>query len=217
MTWLINNSPYFLHVFLYHLGLVIPALIISAVISLPLGWLAYKYPTGGAVILQILQLAYVVPVLALLVLFPAIVGLPMRSPITLVLTLSIYGVALLLRNTTSAFASVDKENLDIAHACGYSPQQCFFRVHLPLALPVILAGFRVAAMSTIAMASTGALVGIPSLGSLLTDGFQRGLVGEVLVGIIAILILAVVIDVALFLVGSLLLPWSRVQKASSQL
>jgi osmoprotectant transport system permease protein len=85
----------------------------------------------------------------------------------------------------------------------------FWRVDLPLALPVILAGVRVVTVSTISLATIGALVGIAGLGSLLTDGFQRGITSEVVVGILVTAILALALDGLLLLTGRILAPWRR--------
>lgn len=120
----------------------------------------------------------------------------------MIIALSTYGVALLVRTAEDAFASVDTQVHGAAIAIGNSPRSVFWRVDLPLAMPVIVPGIRVVAVSTIALVTIGALVGVPSLGTLLTDGFQRGIIAEVATGIVATVILALLLDGALLLTGA---------------
>ncbi|WP_236118601.1 ABC transporter permease [Corynebacterium uropygiale] len=199
-----------------HVGIIILPILLSVLVAVPLGWVASRSARWGGLIAQLCQLVYVVPILAMMVLFPALVGLPLRSPWTLSAVLTVYGVALLVRTAMEAFHSVPSEQVEVARACGYSRWQRVWGVHVPLAAPVVVSGVRIVAMSTIAMASMGAVVGIPSLGSLLTDGFQRGLLGEVMVGIVSIMLLALLVD-GLIMVGSrLLFPWARGRHGGAQ-
>ena len=92
---------------------------------------------------------------------------------------------------------------------GFSGARRFFAVELPLAGPVILAGLRVAAVSTIALAPVGILVGVSNLGYLFTNGLQRRIIPEVLAGVVAVVVLALVIDLVLVLIGRMLMPWTR--------
>jgi osmoprotectant transport system permease protein len=84
----------------------------------------------------------------------------------------------------------------------------FWRVDLPLAVPVLLAGVRVVAVSTVSLVTIGALIGVPSLGTLLTDGFQRGIPAEVATGVIATMLLALFFDAVLVTAGRILTPWT---------
>ena len=95
------------------------------------------------------------------------------------MALTLYVVAILLRSSVDAFEAVDKDILQAATAMGYKPVRRFFGVELPLAVPVMIAGLRVATVSNISMVSVGAVIGIQSLGTLFTDGFQRGITAEV--------------------------------------
>jgi osmoprotectant transport system permease protein len=145
----------------------------------------------------------------MLIVIPVLLGVPLRSDANMIITLAVYGIALLVRSVVDGFRSVDHTVRESALAIGYSPLGMFWRVDLPLALPVILAGVRVVTVSTISLATIGALVGIAGLGSLLTDGFQRGITSEVVVGILVTAILALALDGLLLLTGRILAPWRR--------
>jgi osmoprotectant transport system permease protein len=94
-----------------------------------------------------------------------------------------------------------------AVAVGFGPWRRFWTVDFPLSGPVLLAGIRVTATSTIALATVGILIGIQNLGLLFTDGYQRRIVEEVLSGVVAVVVIALLIDLVLVLLGRLLMPW----------
>jgi len=197
-----------------HLLLSVPAILVSVVIAVPLGRLAYRRPKLGGPLLVMATLLYAIPALPLLIIIPALLGIPLRSAATMVVALSVYGVALLVRTAADAFASVEPKVRDAAIAVGNSPRSVFWKVDLPLAVPVLLAGIRVVTVSTIGLVTIGALIGVPSLGTLLTDGFQRGIVAEVATGVIATVLLALLLDALLLTIGRLATPWTRTQHRS---
>ena len=94
-------------------------------------------------------------------------------------------------------------------AVGYGAFRRFFAVELPLAGPVILSGLRVAAVSTISLATVGILVGVTNLGYLFTNGYQREIIAEIFAGVVAVMIIALVVDGLLVLAGRALMPWAR--------
>ena len=124
----------------------------------------------------------------------------------MVVALTIYAVALLVRATLDAFDSVDEDLRQAAVAMGFKPFARFLQIDLPLSLPVLFAGLRVVSVSNISLVSVAALLGIGNLGMLFTSGLQRDFVTEVVVGIIAILILALLMDAVLVLLERLLTP-----------
>ena len=128
--------------------------------------------------------------------------------------LTIYAVALLVRATLDAFDSVDEDLRQAAVAMGFKPFARFLQIDLPLSLPVLFAGLRVVSVSNISLVSVAALLGIGNLGMLFTSGLQRDFVTEVVVGIIAILILALLMDAVLVLLERLLTPWTRAAAAT---
>ena len=214
MRWLSANWPWVIELAIDHLLLSVPAILVSVLIAVPIGRLAYRRPKLGGPLLVVATLLYAIPALPLLIIIPALFGIPLRSAATMIVALSVYGVALLVRTAADAFASVDPKVRDAAIAVGNSPRSVFWKVDLPLAVPVLLAGIRVVTVSTIGLVTIGALIGVPSLGTLLTDGFQRGIVAEVATGVIATVLLGLLLDALLLTIGRLATPWTRIQHRS---
>lgn len=209
MTWLSQNWSQVLSLIGEHLALSLPAIALSILIAVPLGRFAQRRPRLGGSLTSAAALLYAIPALPMLIVIPVLLGVPLRSSTNMIITLAVYGTALLVRSVVDGFHSVDTSVRESATAIGYSPIGMFWRVDLPLALPVILAGVRVVTVSTISLATIGALVGISNLGSLLTDGFQRGITSEVAIGILVTAALALALDGLLLLTGQILAPWRR--------
>jgi osmoprotectant transport system permease protein len=209
VNWLWSNLDRVGELMLVHLALSVPAIILSFVVSVPIGWLAHRYRWSRGVLLSLCALLYAVPSLALFIALPAITGLSLRSPLNLVIALTLYGIAVIVRTAADAFDAVEPDVLQSATAVGYSAAGRFWGVQLPLAGPVLLSGLRVVIVSTVSLATVGAVIGVPSLGSLFTDGFQRGIEVEIVTGIIATIVLALALDWASVAIGRLLMPWSR--------
>ncbi|WP_336249075.1 ABC transporter permease [Stomatohabitans albus] len=204
-----------LELLVQHLLLSIPAIVLSFVIAIPIGRIAFNYPKIGRVLTNMASLLYTIPALPLLIIIPILFGTSLRSYSTVIIALVVYGVALMARSATDAFGAVDPQLRDTALAMGYSKMRIFWQVDLPLAAPLLLSGLRVVTVSTIALVTIGALVGISSLGSLLTDGFQRGIVVEVLTGTLLTMAIALVLDVLLGSSRGLLLPWTKATPESA--
>ncbi len=127
----------------------------------------------------------------------------------MIVALTLYGLALMVRAAADALDAVPADAVFSATALGYSPARRFLQVELPLAGPALLAGLRVVTVSTIALTTVSAVLGIDNLGSLFTDGFQRGILEEVFAGIVVTMLLAITVDLALVLLGRVLMPWTR--------
>lgn len=209
MTWVWSNLDLIWDRTLDHLLLCVPAIILSFLIALPLGWLAHRYQLSRPAILTTVGLLYAIPSLPLFIVLPFIVGTTVRSPLNLIIALTIYGVALMVRVVADGLASVDRDVRQSATAVGFSGPNEFWQVELPLAGPVLLAGLRVVTVSTVSLATVGAVIGASSLGSLFTDGFQRNIQEEIVAGIVATVLLALALDGTLVLLGRLLMPWTR--------
>lgn len=209
MNWLWSNLDLVWELALVHLALSVPAIILSFVMSIPLGWLAHRYRWSRGVLLSLVGLLYAIPSLALFIALPAITGLSLRSPVNLVIALTLYGIAVLVRTATDAFDAVERDIRQSATAMGYSVAGRFWGVDLPLAGPVLLSGLRVVIVSTVSLATVGAVIGVQSLGSLFTDGFQRGIQVEIVTGIVATIVLALLLDGLAVLLGRVLMPWTR--------
>ncbi|MFC7403642.1 ABC transporter permease [Georgenia alba] len=216
MTWLSHAWPQVIDLTVAHLLLAVPAIALSLLISVPLGLLATRRPRSGGVVLGGATLLYAIPSLPLLIVVPAVLGTPLRSPITMITALTVYGVAVMVRTSADAFAAVDTQVRDAAVAVGHSPSSAFWKVELPLAVPVLTSGLRVVAVSTVALVTIGALVGISSLGTLFTDGFQRGIVAEVTTGVILTIAVALLLDGLIVVGGRLLAPWQAQQALAAR-
>lgn len=210
MTWVVNNAGLIAELTLEHIWLSLIPIVAGSVLSIPIGWLAHRYPTLRGTVLGSVGVLYTIPSLALFVLLPPLLGLPILSAANVIIALVIYAVAIMVRSVSDAFASIDPATLRAATAVGYGPWQRFFQVELPLAGPVLFAGLRVVAVSTVSLVTVGVLVGVHSLGYLFTDGFQRRIHEEVLAGIVMTLIVAALFDLLILALNRLLLPWVRI-------
>ena len=214
MNWLWSNLDLIGELTLVHLALSVPAIILSFVISVPIGWLAHRYRWSRGVLLSLCGLLYAIPSLALLVALPVFTGQRATSPVNLVVALTLYGIAVIVRTAADAFDAVEPDLRQSATAMGYSAVGRFWGVELPLAGPVLLSGLRVVIVSTVSLATIGAVIGVQSLGSLFTDGLQRGIEIEIISGIVATIVLAIGLDWLAVLLGRLVMPWSRPDAAA---
>lgn len=214
MSWFLANIGFVWHLTLVHVAIAVPPIVLGFLIALPLGWLASRYSSGRAILLTAGTIVYTIPSLALFVVIPGVLGTRIIDPINLTVALTLYAIALMVRATADALESVDADVRRSASAVGYSGWQRFWRVEFPLSGPVMLAGLRVVSVTTVSLVSVGAVIGVTNLGYLFTNGFQRRIIGEVITGIVAIVIVAVVFDLILVLAGRLLMPWSRARTVS---
>jgi osmoprotectant transport system permease protein len=149
---------------------------------------------------------YTIPSIALFVLLISFVGLG-RLPV--VIGLTIYSLVILVRNLVEGLRGVPPEVTDAATAMGYRQTRRLFAVELPLAMPAIVAGLRLAAVSNISLVSVGALIGTGGLGQLFIHGFQIDNPVEIWTGIVATLLLALVVDLLIVAGSRALTPWVR--------
>lgn len=208
MRWTFNNLDLILELTLNHIRLSVIPIVVSFVLSIPLGWLANRNKILRAIVITGGSLLYTIPSLPLFVILPLIIPTRVLDETNLIVALSIYGVAIMARSASDALSSVAAPTVDAANAVGFSGWARFFRVELPLAGPVLLAGIRVVSVSTIALVSVGVIIGSANLGYLFQNGKQRNILEEVVVGILISLLLALVFDVILVLLGRLLMPWN---------
>ena len=209
MDWFLANSGQVVSLAGQHLVLAILPMIFGLLISIPLAQFARQNRALRSVVLTASSLLYTIPSLALFIILPTILGTRILDPVNVVVALTVYAVALLVRGALDSFDSVDEDLRQAAVAMGFKPFARFLQIDLPLSLPVLFAGLRVVSVSNISLVSVAALLGIGNLGMLFTSGLQRDFVTEVIVGIIAILILALLMDAVLVLLERLLTPWTR--------
>lgn len=213
MTWIVDNLDLIGRLTVEHLRQSAVPILLGLLLSVPAGWFAYRFRLTRGLVLTLVGLLYTIPSLALFALLPPVLGISFLSEVNLVVALTIYAVAIMTRFVADALGSVDPGIRQAAVAVGYGPWRRFWQVDLPLAGPVVLAGLRVTAVSTISLATVGILIGIDNLGYLFTNGYQRQIVEEILAGVVAVVVVALVVDGLLVLVGRLLLPWSRKARA----
>ncbi|MBB2974889.1 osmoprotectant transport system permease protein [Microbacterium endophyticum] len=216
MSWVFDNLGLIGELTLVHVRQSVIALVIGFVLSVPLGWVAWRYKIVRSGIITITGLLYTIPSIALLLLLPPVLGYPILSEANLIVALTIYALAILVRAVADGLDSVDPSVRQAAIAVGFGPFRRFWAVEFPLAGPVILAGLRVTAASTVSLATVGILVGIINLGYLFTNGLQRRIVPEVLTGVVVVMVLALVIDAALVIFGRVLMPWVRAHRSRSR-
>lgn len=208
MTWVLDNLGLIGGLALEHLRQSALPIVLGFAIAIPLGWLAFRFALTRGLVLTIAGLLYTIPSLALFAILPTVLGISFLSEANLVIALTIYAVAIMVRSVADALGSVDPAVRESATAVGYGAWRRFWTVEFPLAGPVILAGLRVAAVSTIALATVGILIGVDNLGYLFTNGFQRRIVPEILAGVVTVVVIALLIDGLLVLLGRVLMPWA---------
>jgi osmoprotectant transport system permease protein len=189
-----------------HLGITVVAVLFGTLIAFPLALLARRIPRLESLVLGVSTGLYTIPSLALLPLLVPFTGL---SATTVVIGLGLYALTILVRAMLDGLRSVPDDVRESALGLGYGPGRLLFRVELPLALPVVMAGLRVATVSTVALTTVGTLVAYGGLGNLISHGVLRDFRAELLTAAVLCVALAVVLDVVLVLTQRVLTPWTR--------
>jgi osmoprotectant transport system permease protein len=214
MTWILDHIPDIVDYIGLHLVLSLIPVVLGLVISVPLGWVASRSGAARAILVPAAGLLYTIPSLVLFVVLPLVLGTKILDPLNVIIALTIYTVALLVRIVADALAAVPPHVVAAATAMGYKPLRRFLGVELPLAVPVLVAGLRVATVSNISLASVGAVIGVQQLGTLMTDGFEREIYPAIIAGIVLVIVLALIFDGLLLLLGRALTPWARAATAT---
>ncbi len=184
------------NLFLAHLNLVLITMVISLIIAIPVGILLARYRRFYLPVVTVSGLLYTVPSIAAFALLIPITGL---SPATAIIPLVLYNQLVLIRNTTTAVRGVDPLLLDVGRAMGMTSWELLTRVTLPLALPVIIAGVRIATVTTIGIVALASLVGQTTLGNLIFQNIASGDTDAIVAGAILTAIFALVADILLLL------------------
>ncbi|WP_018682312.1 ABC transporter permease [Actinokineospora enzanensis] len=209
MSWLADNFQRLAEVSLDHLGLAMVPVSVGLLISLPLGWLASRWRLARRILVPVTGILYAIPSLALFVIMPLVLGTQILDPVNVQAVLTIYTVSLLVRAIADTLDAVPESVLAAASAMGYRQAGRFFAVQLPLAVPVLVAGLRVAAVMNMSLVAVGQLIGVGGLGIFLIDGVQRSNYASIIAGIVAIVVLALLVDRLLAILGWALTPWTR--------
>lgn len=195
------------HDLVQHVELALIAVAVGTLISVPLGLLAWRYRLLRVPIFGFSSALYVIPSLALFVLLLPVTGI--GSILTAEIALVGYTLLILVWNTTAGLASVPADVREAARAMGYSPAAALLRVELPLALPYLFAGIRVAMATVIGLVTVTALIGLGGLGRLITTGFNADNGTSIVAGLVLSVLLAAVADVSLVGLERVVAPWSR--------
>lgn len=214
MTWLSSNVDWILELTFAHLWLTALPTILGVLLSIPLGWWAHQRPRWYGLIVGSSGLLYTVPSLALFVLLPGIIGTQILDPVNVVIALTIYTIGLMVRVVADGLASVSPETVQASEAMGYRAFQRLLLVQLPVAIPVILGGLRVAVVSNISIVTMAAIVGVQQLGSLFTLGYTLDLMPPILIGILLCLMLAIVLDLLILWLSRAMTPWKPKEVSS---
>jgi osmoprotectant transport system permease protein len=185
------------------LGVVSP--LIGLVISVPLGIVAARWRWFWPPVLVIVNVVYAIPALALFIALIPAYGLT-NTPVVIALTA--YSLCIILPNVVAGLRAVPAPVRQAATAMGYGPLRRLITVELPLAVPVIIAGLRIAVVSSISLATVGQLIGVSTLGYLFVDGLQRSFPTEIFVGLFLIIALALICDLILVGLRRALTPWA---------
>jgi osmoprotectant transport system permease protein len=194
---------------LIHLRLSLVPLLIGLLIAVPLGAFVHRNTLLRRFTTVTASIVFTVPSLALFVVLPLIIPTRILDEANVIVALTLYTVALLVRVVPEALDAVPPAVLDAATAIGYRPLVRVVKVELPLAIPVLIAGLRVVAVTNISMVSVGSVIGIGGLGTWFTEGYQADKSEQIIAGIVAIFVLAIVIDTLIMLAGKAATPWTR--------
>ena len=190
---------------------------IGLVIAIPLGYVARRYRWTYAPLITITGLLYTIPSLALFVIIPPLLGLNSLDPIQVPIALTVYSVALLVRVVADGLASVSDEVLLAATAMGYGRLRRLVSVELPIALPVIAAGLRVAVVANVSLVAIAGTIGMDNLGRLFDQGYQlstpTAYYPPIVLGIVLCVGLALAFDLVIVLGARAATPWRRVVSA----
>ncbi len=207
-VWVGRNTDVIWAATTEHIVLTVVPVALGLLIALPLGVAATRTPRLAVPILSISGILYTIPALAMFVFMLPFLGLGIASPIV---ALTVYTLIILVRNTIDGLNSVPRDVREAAEAMGYRSMAKLLHVELPLALPVIIAGVRIATVSTIGLVAISVLISWGGLGKLMFSlGFQRNFfLTPIYVGLVLSVLLAVVADLALVAVQRVVTPWSR--------
>jgi len=204
--WLSSHVPLFEDALQQHLTLTLFAVLGGLVISLPLGVAAHRWGALRNPVLAVSEIFYTIPSIALFALLIPYTGL---TAVTAEIGLIGYTVLILVRNVMVGLEAVPPEVIDAANGMGYRPLARLLRIELPLALPAIIAGIRIATVTTIGLVTITALIGLGGLGQLILRGFIENFHTPLVVATVLSIALALVADLSLAGAQRLVVPWAR--------
>ncbi len=217
MHYLLTHLPAAWTLTVIHLRLSLVPVLAGLAIALPWGVLVWRRVVLRRLTTVTASAVFTIPSLALFVVLPLLIPTRILDEANVMVALTLYTTALLVRVIFEALDAVPAQVRDAASAVGYRPIMRVLKVELPLSIPVLVAGLRVVVVTNISMVSVGAVIGIGGLGTWFTEGYQTNKSDQIVGGIVAIFVLAVVIDVLLMFAGRLATPWDRVSRPGRRL
>jgi len=206
-NWTRTDGNGILHLLGEHLAISLVAVVVGAVVALPLGgWLGHS-GRGGGFVVALSNVSRAIPVLALLTVF-AVTPIGFGDTATTI-ALAVFALPPILTNTYVGFRQVDPDVQEAARAMGMSPRQVVLRAELPLALPLVMTGLRTATVQVVATASLAALVGGGGLGTLIDLGFGQQDYGLMIAGAILVALLALLTELVLVALSWAVTPGQR--------
>ncbi len=212
MNYLLNNLGDAWTLTVIHLRLSLVPIVLGLLIAVPLGAAVQRTTALRRLTTVTASIVFTIPSLALFVVLPLVIPTRILDEANVIVALTLYTTALLVRAVPEALDAVPETVRDAATAVGYRPLMRMLKVELPLAIPVLVAGVRVVAVTNISMVAVGSVIGIGGLGTWFTEGYQSNKSDQIVAGIIAIFVLAIVIDTLIMLAGKALTPWTRVHR-----
>ncbi|GIJ21831.1 ABC transporter permease [Micromonospora lutea] len=202
-----DNSETVLNALREHTTLTLRAVLIAALIAVPLAVVAYWFRPLTGPILALTGVLYTVPSLALFAFVAPYLGIGVATVLSVVV---LYALLVIVRNTVAGLNQVPAEVREAAEGMGYGRWGRLVRIELPLAVPGILTGLRLATVSTVALVTVGVVIGRGGLGQIIFAGFQNNLYkAQIMTGTLLCVLLALVLDLLLVGAGRLLTPWLR--------
>lgn len=189
-----------------HLWITVVSVLVGLAVAVPLALLARRNARVESLVVGGTTIIYTIPSLALFSLLLPLTGL---SATTVVIGLALYSLTILVRNVLAGLRAVPDEVRESARGVGYGSARMLARVELPLALPVIMAGLRVATVSTVALATIGSIVSYGGLGNLLLLAVGNQFKAQIFAASVLCIALAVLLDLVLVVAQRLLTPWTR--------
>jgi osmoprotectant transport system permease protein len=215
--YLVTHLPAAWMLTVIHLRLSLLPVLAGLAIALPWGVLVWRRAVLRRLTTVTASVVFTIPSLALFVVLPLLIPTRILDEANVIVALTLYTTALMVRAVFEALDAVPPQVRDAASAIGYRPITRLLKVELPLSIPVLVAEMRVVVVTNISMVSVGAVIGIGGLGTWFTEGYQANKSDQIVAGIIAILVLAFVVDLLIMLAGRMATPWDRASRPGRRL
>ncbi len=204
--YLSSRSDMLTDALVQHVWITVVSVVIGLVIALPLALLARRYPKLEATVVGITTAIYTIPSLALFALLVPVSGL---SAATVITGLALYSLTILVRYIVEGLHAIPDDVIEAARGMGYGTPRLLLTVELPLALPAVMAGLRVATVSTVALTTVGSIVSYGGLGNLLLEAVNTQFKPQVLTASVLCVLLAFTFDFVLVGAQKVMTPWAR--------